>query len=98
MALKCSTDGSETGVLNSIADFTDPPVVEIGCGDGRMTKRFASSARYVHAIDTDPIVISAAKAGIPRSLIAKVRYEVADICDIKLPNQAYQIAVFAMSI
>jgi 2-polyprenyl-3-methyl-5-hydroxy-6-metoxy-1,4-benzoquinol methylase len=98
VAVNIDPEGVETGVLNSIADFTDKSVLEIGCGDGRMTKRFASSARYVHAIDTDPIVISAAKAGIPRSLIAKVRYEVADICDIKLPNQAYQIAVFAMSI
>ena len=98
MAVNIDPEGVETEVLNSMADFTDKSVLEIGCGDGRMTKRFASSARYVHAIDTDPTVISSARASISRSLIPKVRYEVADICDIKLPSQGYQIIVFAMSI
>ena len=98
MAVDIDPEGVETGVLRRMVNFTDKSVLEVGCGDGRMTKRFALSARYVHAIDTDPSVISSARASISRSLIPKVRYEVADICDIKLPRQVYQIIVFAMSI
>ena len=62
MAVDIDPEGVETGVLRRMVNFTDKSVLEVGCGDGRMTKRFALSARYVHAIDTDPSVISSARA------------------------------------
>ncbi|HTD46385.1 MAG TPA: class I SAM-dependent methyltransferase [bacterium] len=52
-------------------------ILEVGCGDGRLTRRIAPVARAVAAIDSNEAFIARAKALTPASLRKKVRYGLA---------------------
>ena len=56
-------EGVEARVINSLVDFADRDILEIGCGNGRMTWGYASAARSVLALDTDGAAITEAKTG-----------------------------------
>ena len=45
MSVLLDPEETETRVLHELIDFTGKDVLEIGCGDGRMTWRFASPPR-----------------------------------------------------
>lgn len=49
-------------------------VVDIGCGDGRLTRQIARVARAVVAVDPDPVILAQARSLTPRKLRNKVRY------------------------
>jgi len=43
-----------------LVNFAHLRVLEIGCGDGRLTRRYADLTRQVAAIDLDPARLAAA--------------------------------------
>jgi len=49
-------------------------VFEIGCGDGRLTWRYASQAAYVVAIDPTPEKINQAQENLPVELSDRVSF------------------------
>ncbi|HZY41350.1 MAG TPA: class I SAM-dependent methyltransferase, partial [Anaerolineae bacterium] len=51
--VRCDPEDTETAALLDFADFTGKRVLEIGCGDGRLTWRYAAGAAHVTAIDPD---------------------------------------------
>ena len=58
MAVRIDPEGNEPAALTRIGtNFDAARVLEIGCGDGRLTRTFAASARQVVAIDPDPVAI-----------------------------------------
>jgi 2-polyprenyl-3-methyl-5-hydroxy-6-metoxy-1,4-benzoquinol methylase len=55
MAVRIDPEKNEPAALNHIgAHFEDCRVLEVGCGDGRLTETFADRARSVVAIDPEP--------------------------------------------
>src|SRR5690349_6888208 len=69
----------ETRAIHDLIDFIEKDVLEIGCGEGRLTRRFASEARSVLGVDLDAESIALAPAQLPESLRPTVRFQVADI-------------------
>ena len=68
-------------------------VLEIGCGDGRLTRRFANDAASVIAIDPDAGAIArlvAALPGIDARALAVDR--------LQLPPQSVDIVLFSWSL
>lgn len=54
MTVLLDPEGNETRALfNLFDDFTGKSVLEIGCGDGRLTWRYAERAKRVTALDLD---------------------------------------------
>ncbi len=53
MSLQKDPERTETKYLHKFADFADKRVLEIGCGDGRLTWQYAKSARFVAGIDLE---------------------------------------------
>jgi 2-polyprenyl-3-methyl-5-hydroxy-6-metoxy-1,4-benzoquinol methylase len=51
MAIRIDPEGNETDVLFGLVDLGGAEVLEIGCGDGRLTWRYADRAARVTAID-----------------------------------------------
>ncbi len=49
-------------------------VLEIGCGDGRLTWRYAARAGHVTAIDPDQERVQRARADCPVRLRARVKF------------------------
>jgi 16S rRNA A1518/A1519 N6-dimethyltransferase RsmA/KsgA/DIM1 with predicted DNA glycosylase/AP lyase activity len=53
MAIEEDPEGHEIAVLDPVRSFGSRRVLEIGCGDGRLTRRYLEYAASVTAIDPD---------------------------------------------
>jgi 2-polyprenyl-3-methyl-5-hydroxy-6-metoxy-1,4-benzoquinol methylase len=74
MTIKVDPEHNEPRALFDLADFSGQRVLEIGCGDGRLTWRYADKAAYVTAIDVFAESIARAKENIPNELKGRVEF------------------------
>ena len=93
-------EGNETACLQMMIDFTSLSVLEIGCGEGRLTWRYAPQAAHVTAIDPDTKAIETARANTPKMLKERVRFLVGTIDEFPKAsqNQLFDVAIFAWSL
>ena len=91
-------EGNERAAIHGLVDFADKHVFEVGCSEGRMTWLYADSAASVFAFDPDDEVIATARARTPDALRSKVEFRVADLLEVDLEPQRYDIGLFAWSI
>ena len=49
MAIDCN--GAEIEALETFGAFDDSPLLEVGCGDGRLTARMVGRVRHLVAVD-----------------------------------------------
>jgi 2-polyprenyl-3-methyl-5-hydroxy-6-metoxy-1,4-benzoquinol methylase len=75
MTVRQDPENNEIHALRSMVDFTDANVLEIGCGDGRLTWRYAEEATRVTAIDAFEPGIRRAKENAPAHLRGHVKFE-----------------------
>ena len=98
MVVRRDPEEAETKVIHELVDFAGKDVLEIGCGDGRMTRRFAGEAASVLAFDPKEAEIATAKERTPDTLRTIVSFRVADISAIDLPKNAYDVAIISWSL
>jgi 2-polyprenyl-3-methyl-5-hydroxy-6-metoxy-1,4-benzoquinol methylase len=89
---------TEVRVLRRQVPLQGAYILEIGCGDGRLTRRIARLARAVVATDPNPALIARAKQLTPASLREKVRYRVAAAEDLRLSPQRFDVAILSWSL
>jgi predicted RNA methylase len=78
--------------------FSGLRVLELGCGDGRLTWRYAGPAEEVLGIDPDEEAIAAARAATPRELRDRVCFEVASPVEREAPRDHFDLAFFSWSL
>jgi ubiquinone/menaquinone biosynthesis C-methylase UbiE len=88
----------ETRAILDLIDVSGRDVLEIGCGDGRLTRRFAGPARSVLGVDLDAESIANASAQLPESSRQTVRFQVADITALEPPSATFDVAVLSWSL
>jgi len=93
MAIDEDPEGNETAALDALASFASRRVVEIGCGDGRLTSHYAHIAGSVLAIDPDADAV----ADLARELPA-VDARVIGFDELVLPPESVDIVLFAWSL
>ena len=94
MAVVEDPEGNEIAALaRADVSFAGRRILEIGCGDGRLTKRYAHNAASVIAIDPDADAIAQLAADLPR-----VDARCLPIDQLHLPDQAVEIVLFAWSL
>lgn len=94
MATDEDPEGREIEALGTlIPSFDSLRVVEIGCGDGRLTRRYASKAKSVIAIDPDAAAVSALVAALPN-----VDARAIAVDELDLPPHSADVVVFAWSL
>lgn len=98
MSVTIDPEGAETGVLGEMVDLSGADVLEVGCGDGRLTWRYAEQAASVLAIDTAVDEVEKARRATPPRLRPTVTFEVADIIEAELLPAAYDAAILAHSL
>ena len=74
MTVRVEPENNETRALFDLADFGGQHVLEIGCGDGRLTWRYAGRAAHVTAIDTFAEGITRARENLPGELRGRVKF------------------------
>jgi 2-polyprenyl-3-methyl-5-hydroxy-6-metoxy-1,4-benzoquinol methylase len=94
MALTEDPEGNEARALSRmVPSFAGLRVLEIGCGDGRVTRYFAADALSVVAIDPDADAIEAVKADWPA-----VDARAIGVADLELPPRSIDVAIFSWSL
>jgi 2-polyprenyl-3-methyl-5-hydroxy-6-metoxy-1,4-benzoquinol methylase len=68
MAVRTDPEGNETRALFELSRLDDAEVLEIGCGDGRLTRRYADRVAHVTAIDSFADAIDRAREWLPEKL------------------------------
>lgn len=93
-------EANEVSALKAMVDFASLRVLEIGCGDGRLTWRYAASAAHVTAIDPDAEAIEAARAKAEGGLKERVRFLVSSLEAFadSFHGPAFDLAIFSWSL
>ena len=98
MALQKDPEGTETSFLHRSTEFAGQRVLEIGCGDGRLTWRYANTAGSLIGIDLDAEALTAAASNCPADLVETVSFVRAGSLDLPFPRETFDIAFLAWSL
>jgi ubiquinone/menaquinone biosynthesis C-methylase UbiE len=91
-------EGAHLAALRRLGDFEGRKVLEMGCGDGRLTLGIAAEAAHVVAFDPDAEAIDRARRFLPADLVERVAYRVASAKSIELEPVSFDLAVFSWSL
>jgi ubiquinone/menaquinone biosynthesis C-methylase UbiE len=98
MVHQIDTSGTEADLIAREGAFDGADVLEIGCGDGRMTRLYAGRARSVRAIDPKESLIERAIETFPEELASKVRFEVGAFGSTNQMRGAFEVVFFSHSL
>ena len=88
----------EVRALLRNAPFRGARVLDVGCGDGRLTRRILHAAGRVVGIDPDPDQIARAREFTSRLLRRRVRYEVGSAESLPFGPRSFDVALFSWSL
>ena len=100
MTVQTDPEGTEAKYLRRFAGFDGAPhqrVLEIGCGDGRLTWRYAHAAARLTAIDLNADDLRIALVDRPNDLSDKVSFARADAVHLPFAHSSFDLAIFAWS-
>ncbi|HEY6074871.1 MAG TPA: class I SAM-dependent methyltransferase [Anaerolineales bacterium] len=93
-------ENNETRALLDMADFNGQYVLEIGCGDGRLTWRYAEKAARVMAIDPVAQQIALAREQLPVQLANRIEFQNIAFEDFAAANEpsTFDIVILSQSL
>ena len=94
MARTVDPQGRELELIARVADLVGRDVLDIGCGDGRTSRRLASRGATVLGVDPDEAAIAQARAG---GTSDACRFRAADVLELVLPPASLDLVVFSRS-
>ncbi len=96
MALIIDPAKDEVRALKQAVAWRGKRVLELGCGDGRLTLRLASlSPLRIEALEPDAKLIRAARKTLPRRYAKRIHYQVGSTKSLKFPVGTFDIVVFS---
>lgn len=88
----------ERKYLTQFADFANAHVLEVGCGEGRLTWKYAGASRLTIGLDPDHDALRVARADRPADLRGHVHFTRASAYHLPLLSKTFDIAVLAWSL
>ena len=100
MTIRVDPENNESRALFDLVEFSGQRVLEIGCGDGRLTWRYADSAAHVTAIDPFEGSIARAKEKTPEELKSRVNFRHITFDDFAAESRSltFDIAILSWSL
>jgi ubiquinone/menaquinone biosynthesis C-methylase UbiE len=98
MPVFADPEDTETRALHAYAEFSGQRVLEIGCGDGRLTWRYADRAASVVAIDPRADDIAIALEDCPGELRHKITFRVTRLEELDIPEEKFDLALLSWSL
>ena len=89
--------GVELRVIERFVSLSGREIIEIGCGDGRLTFQYAPRARRVVALDANAAEIERARAEADRIGARNIRF-LARPAEGRLPGAPFDVALFTWSL
>lgn len=100
MSVTLDPENNETRALFEMVDFEGKHVLEIGCGDGRLTWLYADRAAHVTAIEPFARSLDRAKADLPDELMGRVDFQNISFEDFAAVSKAaaFDVAILSWSL
>lgn len=89
---------AEVRVLRRRVRLDDARVLDVGCGDGRLTRRVAGAARTVVGIDPNGAALDRARALTPRRLSRKIEYRLGTAEHPGISRRRFDVSIFSGSL
>jgi 2-polyprenyl-3-methyl-5-hydroxy-6-metoxy-1,4-benzoquinol methylase len=90
--------GVETSAIGSVVRLDGARVLDVGCGDGRLTRFAADRAELVYAFDPDATRVEEARASLTRNQFQRVSLVVHDIEALDVSRERFDIALCGWSL
>jgi FkbM family methyltransferase len=100
MSIQLDPEGHEIAALFDLVELDGKDVLEIGCGDGRLTWRYAELAAHVIAIEPFADAIDRARERIPKAAVDKVdlrHVAFEDFASMSEPSE-FDVAILSWSL
>ena len=90
-------DHAHLAALRRLTDFRGQRIIELGCGDGRLTVPIAREAVFMLSFDPDPEAVERARRSLPADLASRVDYRVASGTAVEVERGSFDLALFSWS-
>jgi len=98
MTFQKDAEKNENKALHKLVDFSGQRVLEVGCGEGRLTWEYARSAKQVLGIDPDPDAVLVANYDMPADLRKTTAFACASSLHLPFPRESFDIALLSWSL
>jgi 2-polyprenyl-3-methyl-5-hydroxy-6-metoxy-1,4-benzoquinol methylase len=100
MAVRIDPEGNETDALFDLVEMEGREVLEIGCGDGRLTRRYAGRAAHVTAIEPFEDSIIRAQKGLSAAPNERIEFQHVSFEDLAAATDAdvFDVALLSWSL
>jgi ubiquinone/menaquinone biosynthesis C-methylase UbiE len=98
MSFQKDPEHSEIKLLRKFADFADKRVLEVGCGEGRLTWQYAAPSKLVIGIEPDRNALRVASYDRPSELANTVHFANAQAEQLPFHKETFDIAVLSWSL
>lgn len=95
MARTVDPQGRELELIARVTDLAGKDVLDIGCGDGRTSRRLAGRGATVLGVDPDGAAIARARADGTGDAC---RFRAADVLELSLPPAGFDLVLFTRSL
>ena len=98
MTIQKDAERNEPKYLHRFVDFTGKRVLEVGCGEGRLTWQYAKETRLTMGIDLDQDALRVATIERPSDLKDRVHFSRAMSEQLPFSKETCDIAILAWSL
>ena len=98
MTIQKDAERNEPKYLHRFVDFAGKRVLEVGCGEGRLTWQYAKETRLTVGIDLDQDALRVATIERPSDLKDRVQFSRAMSEQLPFSKETFDIAVLAWSL
>lgn len=95
MAIRIDPERNEVRALQAAADWRGRRVLEIGCGEGRLTDRLAELGARIEAIDADAALLRKARRRLAASFAPRVRFRVGTADSLEHRAETFDRVVYS---
>ena len=98
LVISVDPEGVEIKVARKYVTFDKKDVLEVGCGEGRLTFQYAPETKRVTAIDPSRKAILSARKKVPKDLVGVLKFRVGRGEDLDFPDESFDLVFFTWSL